>query len=104
MQRPKEKDRQELRYGVAKDVFIRKMAIRNPDKFDEWLLEGVQKCPFINHNVEGDILTRISDKTKIKVINWLLEQFNHGPVESDNEFQSRTSDSGGVKAKFKRPD
>lgn len=89
MQKPKELNRQQHRYTIARDIFARKLAIRNPEKIDDWILEGIQKCPFINHDVEGDLLTRVSNKTKIKVMNWLLEQFNHGPVESDNEFQSR---------------
>lgn len=78
MIKPAELERGQKEFEVTCQEFSTKMGLSPQDSIDDWTREALIKCPFVNHNVQGDILTRVSVFTKTRALRWALEQFGYG--------------------------
>lgn len=76
---PAEKARGQSEFESVCAEFRQRMGLSEQDLIDDWLLEALIKCPFVNHNVQGDLLKRVSVFTKVRALRWALEQFGHVP-------------------------
>lgn len=76
---PSEFQRGKAEFEAVCQEFRQKMGLGEQDSIDDWLFEALTKCPFVNHQVQGDLLKRVSVFTKTRALRWALDQFGHVP-------------------------